>query len=251
MPCCKLCNSIQTASIIGRIIVALSAVGIILGFLRMVITLITGAIFQAVVAGILIFGAQHRNRTALLFWMFVTILELIVSTTFLALVLIVLIYPEFLSFNREETLENNINNDDQKDVEVHKVYDDFFKLTFGITMEQFQYIVIRHNNMIVPLIAATFGWICFKLWGLNVARKARKEILYSESLPATYQRGHGSNHEMAMGITNVSGANRGYKGPGQKGYLDQRGQHLPPAYTPHLPEHYLKVDSGHNHPGYY
>ena len=43
----------------------------------------------------------------------------------------------------------------------------------------------------------------------------------------------------------------GYKGPGQKGYLDQRGQHLPPAYTPHLPEHYLKVDSGHNLPGYY
>ena len=115
----------------------------------------------------------------------------------------------YFSFNREETLENNINDDNQKDVEVHKVYDDFFKLAFGITMEQFQYIVIRHNNMIVPLIAATFGWICFKLWGLNVARKARKEILYSESLPATYQRGHGSNHEMAMGITNVSGANRG------------------------------------------
>ena len=115
----------------------------------------------------------------------------------------------YFSFNREETLENNINDDNQKDVEVHKVYDDFFKLTFGITMEQFQYIVIRHNNMIVPLIATTFGWICFKLWGLNVARKARKEILYSESLPATYQRGHGSNHEMAMGITNVSGANRG------------------------------------------
>jgi hypothetical protein len=43
----------------------------------------------------------------------------------------------------------------------------------------------------------------------------------------------------------------GYKRPGQKGYLDQWGQHLPPAYTPHLPEHYLKVDPGHNHPGYY
>ena len=43
----------------------------------------------------------------------------------------------------------------------------------------------------------------------------------------------------------------GYKRPGQKGYLDQWGQHLPPAYTPHLPEDYLKVDPGHNHPGYY
>ena len=64
----------------------------------MVITLITGAIFQAVMAGILIFGAQHRNRTALLFWMFITILELIVTTTFLALVLIVLIYPDFLRY---------------------------------------------------------------------------------------------------------------------------------------------------------
>ena len=98
MPCCKLCNSIQTASIIGRIIVAFSAIGIVIGFLRMVITLITGAIFQAVMAGILIFGAQHRNRTALLFWMFITILELIVTTTFLALVLIVLIYPDFLRY---------------------------------------------------------------------------------------------------------------------------------------------------------
>ena len=98
MPCCKLCNSIQTASIIGRIIVAFSAIGIVIGFLRMVITLITGAIFQAVMAGILIFGAQHRNRTALLFWMFMTILELIVSTTFLALVLIVLIDPDFLRY---------------------------------------------------------------------------------------------------------------------------------------------------------
>ena len=98
MPCCKLCNSIQTASIIGRIIVAFSAIGILIGFLRMVITLITGAIFQAVMAGILIFGAQHRNRTALLFWMFVTILELIVTTTFLAIVLIVLIDPDFLRY---------------------------------------------------------------------------------------------------------------------------------------------------------
>ena len=98
MPCCKLCNSIQTASIIGRIIVAISVIGIVLGFLRMVIPAITGAIFQAAMAGILIFGAQHRNRTALLFWMFVTILELIVSTTFLALVLIVLIYPDFLRY---------------------------------------------------------------------------------------------------------------------------------------------------------
>ena len=98
MPCCKLCNSIQTASIIGRIIVAFSVIGIVLGFLRMAIPAITSGIFQAVMAGILIFGAQHRNRTALLFWMFVTILELIVSTTFLALVLIILIYPDFLRY---------------------------------------------------------------------------------------------------------------------------------------------------------
>lgn len=251
MPCCKLCNSIQTASIIGRMIVAFSAIGIVLGFLRMVISAITGAIFQAVMAGILIFGAQHRNRTALLFWMFVTILELIVTTTFLALVLIVLIYPDFLSFKREETLENISNDYDQKDKDDYKVYDDIFLLAFGFNIEKFEYIVIKHNSMIVPMIATTFGWICFKLWSLNVARKARKEILSSESLPATYQRGHGSNHEMAMGLKNVSGANKGYKRPGQKGYLDQWGQHLPPAYTPHLPEHYLKVDPGHNHPGYY
>ena len=98
MPCCKLCNSIQTASIIGRIIVAFSVIGIVLGFLRMAIPAITSGIFQAVMAGILIFGAQHRNRTALLFWMFVTILELIVSTTFLALVLTLLIYPDFLRY---------------------------------------------------------------------------------------------------------------------------------------------------------
>ena len=84
-----------------------------------------------------------------------------------------------------------------------------FKLAFGMPIEQFEYIVIRHNSMIVPMIATTFGWICFKLWSLNVARKARKEILNSECLPATYQRGHGSNHEMAMGLKNVSGANRG------------------------------------------
>ena len=79
-------------------IVAFSAIGIVLGFLRMVISAITGAIFQAVMAGILIFGAQHRNRTALLFWMFVTILEIIVSTTFLAIVFIILIYPDFLRY---------------------------------------------------------------------------------------------------------------------------------------------------------
>ena len=115
----------------------------------------------------------------------------------------------YFSFKRKETLENIFNDDDQKDEDKYKVYDDIFKLAFGVTIEQFELYVVRHNGMIVPMIATTFGWICFKLWSLNVARKARKEILYSESLPATYQRGHGSNHEMAMGLKNVSGANRG------------------------------------------
>ena len=115
----------------------------------------------------------------------------------------------YFSFKREETLENISNDDVQKDKDDYKVYDDIFLLAFGFNIEKFEYIVIKHNSMIVPMIATTFGWICFKLWSLNVARKARKEILSSESLPATYQRGHGSNHEMAMGLKNVSGANRG------------------------------------------
>ena len=115
----------------------------------------------------------------------------------------------YFSFKRKETLENIFNDDDQKDEDKYKVYDDIFKLAFGFNIEKFEYIVVRHNSMVVPMIATTFGWICFKLWSLNVARKARKEILNSECLPATYQRGHGSNHEMAMGLKNVSGANRG------------------------------------------
>ena len=115
----------------------------------------------------------------------------------------------YFSFKREETLENISNDDVQKDKDDYKVYDDIFLLAFGFNIEKFEYIVIKHNSMIVPMIATTFGWICFKLWSLNVARKARKEILSSESLPATYQRGHGSNHEMAMGLKNVSGANKG------------------------------------------
>ena len=50
-----------------------------------------------------------------------------------------------------------------------------------------------------------------------------------------------------MGIPNVSGANKGYKSPGQRGYKEKMGQHLPPAYTPHLPEHYLTVNGQHSY----
>ena len=145
MPCCC-ATYVQAAKVIGIIFVVLNLLLVVAQLATgygdnddKYITIVSG-IVGALISGILVYGAQTRNRTAILIWMILTIIESIGDV-------IIATY------------------DVSKFAKGHAKFN-------GIKIEN-RY---EGNAMIVILILTYVGLILFNIWTLIVAKNARREI---------------------------------------------------------------------------
>ena len=81
MPCCCCKTNVEAASIIGKFFMILSLFAFLQAFLikdkEKMITEIMTCILAAFVNGILVYGADKRNRSALLIWIILQIFGLV------------------------------------------------------------------------------------------------------------------------------------------------------------------------------